>query len=108
MEAKYAKWRGKTEKADGIEYFEQRMAEEWGANSGGLMGYSWHPYEEADLPRHHPLLIECVEALGGEHREGASGPCAALKIVEIPDGVDYEIEEYDGSEWIAEKHRKWS
>ena len=31
-----------------------------------------------------------------------------LEIVEIPDGIAYEIEEYDGQEWIAEKHRRWS
>jgi len=30
-----------------------------------------------------------------------------LKIVEIPDDVDWEINEDDGSEWIAEKHRTW-
>jgi len=31
-----------------------------------------------------------------------------LKIVDIPDGVEWEIEEYDGMEWVAEKHRTWS
>jgi hypothetical protein len=30
-----------------------------------------------------------------------------LKVVEIPDGVKWQIEEYDGSEWVAEKHRTW-
>ena len=30
-----------------------------------------------------------------------------LKVVEIPDGVDWEIEEYDGEEWVSEKHRVW-
>ena len=28
-------------------------------------------------------------------------------FVEIPDDVEWQIEEYDGSEWIAEKHRIW-
>ena len=53
--------------------------------------------------RNHPLLIEVVESL----KENASGRCAQLEIVEIPDDVEYKIEEYDGKEWIAEKHRTW-
>lgn len=53
--------------------------------------------------RSDPDLVYVVEKLG----EKANGDCAELKIVEIPDGVDWEIEEYDGSEWVAEKHRTW-
>jgi len=30
---------------------------------------------------------------------------ANLQIVNIPDDVEFEIEEYDGMEWVAEKHR---
>jgi len=33
---------------------------------------------------------------------------ADLKIVEIPDGTNYEIDEYDGNEHVAEVHRTWS
>lgn len=54
--------------------------------------------------RSDPRLIQTVEELGAR----ANGSCADLKIVEIPDDVEWEIEEYDGSEWIAEKHRTWS
>jgi hypothetical protein len=54
--------------------------------------------------RDDPLLVEAVETLG----EKACGSCAKLVVVEIPDGIDWEIEEYDGSEYIAEKHRTWS
>ncbi len=54
-------------------------------------------------PRTDPLLIQVIEELGKK----ANGYCASLKIVEIPDGVDYKISEYDGSEHIAEKHRTW-
>jgi hypothetical protein len=53
--------------------------------------------------RDDPKLIECVEKLG----EKANGRCAELKIVEIPEDVEYQIKEYDGSEWIAENHRTW-
>jgi hypothetical protein len=27
--------------------------------------------------------------------------------VDIPDDVKWEIEEYDGNEWVAEVHRTW-
>lgn len=56
-----------------------------------------------DIPRDDPLLIAAVEALGS----AANGACAELKIVEIPDGVEWCIEEYDGIEWVAEVHRTW-
>lgn len=54
--------------------------------------------------RTHPLVIACVEELG----EAANGRCAELKVIEIPDGVEWEISEYDGNEHVAEKHRSWS
>ncbi len=53
--------------------------------------------------RDHPLLVRVVDELG----EAASDNIAKLKIVEIPDGVEWHIEEYDGNEWIAENHRTW-
>ena len=54
--------------------------------------------------RSHPLVLRVVEELG----EKADGECAELKVVEIPDGTEYEIGEYDGIEHIAEKHRTWA
>ena len=56
-----------------------------------------------DNDRTNPKLIECVEQLG----EAANGPCSELKIVEIPDGAQYIIADYDGKEHIAELHRTW-
>lgn len=53
--------------------------------------------------REDPLLIQVIEELWEE----ASGRCGSLEIVEIPDDVEYTIEEYDGLEHIAEKHRTW-
>lgn len=61
----------------------------------------YHP--EADEERAHPDLVEVVEKLGDK----ASGRWSKLRIIEIPADVDWVIEEYDGYEWIAEKHRKW-
>jgi hypothetical protein len=49
-------------------------------------------------------LVAVVETLGSE---AASGKYANLKVVEIPHGVQWHIEEYDGNEWIAENHRTW-
>ena len=57
-----------------------------------------------DNLRTDPDLIRVVEELG----EKANGECADLKIVKIPNGIDYEIDEYDGLETIHEKHRSWS
>lgn len=54
--------------------------------------------------RTDPKLIQVIEELGKK----ANGSCADLKIVEIPDDVDWEIDDYDGSETIHEKHRSWS
>lgn len=49
-------------------------------------------------------LIAVIEKLGSD---AASGYCAELEIVEIPDGIDWEIGEYDGIETIHEQHRSW-
>ena len=57
-----------------------------------------------ELERDDPILIQVVEEL----KDGANGRHAELKIVEIPDDVEWQIEEYDGNEWVAEKHRTWA
>ena len=57
-----------------------------------------------EIPRNDPTLVAVVEKLGVK----ADGFCATLKVVEIPEDVDWYVEEYDGNEWVAEKHRTWS
>lgn len=61
--------------------------------------YSWH----GEIPRDCQHLVRVVEKMGKK----AGGNHAELKIVEIPDDVDWVIEEYDGCEWVSEKHRIW-
>jgi hypothetical protein len=56
-----------------------------------------------DIARDDPMLVQVVEEMGAE----AAGSHATLKVVEIPDGVEFTIEEYDGMEWVAETHRTW-
>lgn len=53
--------------------------------------------------RDNPILVKVVETLGEE----ANTEYSSLKIVEIPDDVDYYIDDYDGMETIEECHRSW-
>lgn len=57
-----------------------------------------------DFKRDDPIVIKVIEELGNE----ASGRCAELGIVEIPDDIEWEIDEYDGLEKVEEKHKSWS
>lgn len=59
-----------------------------------------YPY---DIPRDCDTLVRIVEEMGVK----AGSAHSQLKVVEIPDDVDWQIEEYDGCEHIAEKHRTW-
>ena len=63
--------------------------------------------EDADHDeyRTHPRLIAAIEKVG---EDKASGPLAEVHIVDIPDGVSWEIDDYDGIEHIAETHRVWT
>ena len=54
--------------------------------------------------RTHPLLVEAVEVLGNQ----ANGEHAVLKVIEIPDDVEWYINDYDGMETVHEVHRTWS
>lgn len=57
-----------------------------------------------DLERDDPDLVAIVE----EDAKKYSGGFASLQVVEIPDDVQWEIEEYDGLEHVAEAHRTWA
>ena len=72
------------------------------------LGKEWDGYGHLDFGlscRTDPEVIAVIEKLGSEK---ASGFCARLKVIEIPDGIEWEIDEYDGLETVREKHRSWS
>jgi len=76
--------------------------------------YGDHPkynvfFEENDIlylgsdHREDPVLIEVVEELGKK----ASSFVSDLRIVNIPDGMDYVIDEYDGIETLHARVQEW-
>jgi hypothetical protein len=82
----------------------------------GLNDAAWHRYcdlagwDPTDPNLHAGMiarddvnLVAVVEELGAD----ANGDLAQLRIVEIPWSVDWVMQEYDGKEWIAERHRTW-
>ena len=91
----YKKYDGKSE-AFMVHYYKKPMKNNKLDDRSYFSGY--------DMKRDDPALVKVVEELG----EKANGDCAKLKVVEIPDGVAWEIDEYDGNEEICEAHKKWS
>ena len=80
----------------------------------GGFGLSKEAYKELGLEgdgygdefkhdRSNPKLVEIVEKLGSR----ANGDVALLKVVKIPDGIEWYIRDYDGRESIYEAHRTW-
>lgn len=69
------------------------------------LGLEWDGYGFArNINRTDSKLVECVETLG----EAANGRFARLKVVEIPDDINWYLSEYDGIETVEEAHRSWS
>lgn len=62
-----------------------------------------YPWSELGISRDDPVLVTVVKEFG----EDANTRLSNLKVVRIPAGVEWIIEEYDGYEWVAEKHRIW-
>jgi hypothetical protein len=57
-----------------------------------------------NMARNDPALVQVVRELG----KLANTRFSELAVVTIPDGVDWEISDYDGVETIQEAHRSWS
>lgn len=71
---------------------------------GRWFGYGYAEGFSDGYDRTNPYLVQAVEELGDE----ANGGCAKLRVVDIPDGEDYEIHEYDGIETVRERCVGWS
>lgn len=70
-----------------------------------FLGLEWDGYGYAyEDKRDDPKLIEWIEIIG---EETSSGSHARIMVVEIPDDVEYFIDDYDGVETIHEAHRMW-
>lgn len=87
------------ESKEGNAFYEMSLEDRIAYNEA----HSNHTLYCRDIERNDPALVQTVEELG----DRANGKHAELAITEIPDGVDFEVEEYDGKEWVAEKHRTW-
>jgi hypothetical protein len=61
-------------------------------------------YIDQDVERDDPILIRIMKDVGLAKSGGQFGK---LAIIEIPDDVAWIIQDYDGMEWVAEKHRTW-
>ena len=62
-----------------------------------------HYFNDYLFSRSDPDLISVIEELG----EKANTEYSTLGVVEIPDDVNWYIEEYDGWESVHEVHRSW-
>jgi hypothetical protein len=89
----------------GIDYTLKPQADRDAQNRWGdkilVNGKEFH--DRYDIARDDPALVAVVRRLGSK----ANGSYAKLKIVEVPAGVVWEINDYDGKEWVAEVHRTW-
>lgn len=84
---------------EGEEFYKMTVEERIAYNKQ----YSKLTWYYRDIDRSDPILVQVVEELG----EAANGRCAELSVVDIPDDVNWTIEEYDGNEHVAEVHRTW-
>ena len=57
-----------------------------------------------EISRDDPVLVAVVKRLGNS----SWGKYSELKIVKIPADVQWQVDSYDGREWVAEAHRRWT
>jgi hypothetical protein len=74
------------------------------ATRGPYIMVNGNYWSDTSIARDDPILVTIVR----EMDEQANGAHAELKVVTIPADVLWQIDEYDGWEWVAEQHRTWS
>lgn len=78
-----------------------------------LKGKNFYNGENIDtIARDDKDLVDVVERLGEransiESEDGRFCFTSEIRIIEIPDGVKWEIMNYDGIEYVQEVGRKW-
>ena len=60
-------------------------------------------WSDKNIARDDPILVALVREMG----EAVNSNFAYLQVVKVPGDVEWVIDEYDGLEWVAEKHRVW-
>jgi hypothetical protein len=86
-----------------VELYAERKGLKAGDWNDGWGFFENGEFYDREIPRDDPTLVGIVEELGAV----ASSQYSDLKVVDVPDDVIWTIEEYDGSEWVAEVHRRW-
>jgi len=79
-----------------IEFIQKKIKNKEGKKSIGCYAF--------DNDRSNPLLVEAVFKL----KDKANGLYSELKIVEIPNDIEWNIFAVNGEETIREKHRFWN
>tara|TARA_Y100000310_G_scaffold315037_1_gene365134 strand:+ start:438 stop:803 length:366 start_codon:yes stop_codon:yes gene_type:complete len=72
-------------------------------NPGATLYTSKYVFYPMEIERNDINLIKVVEEL----KENANGRYSNIKIIEIPDDVDWRIYDYDGIEHIYDINRVW-
>jgi hypothetical protein len=78
------------------------FSEDDGSPSAMTCDSAWVAEGREAGARECPHLIALIES--GAYKDDH---CSRLKVVEIPDGVTYEIDDYDGQESIGQPRTVW-